>query len=493
MPWTMDEPMFIAAARHILIDPLHPYAFDFNWYGRLSPMVSIATNPPGFAYVLALAWKLGGGREWAVRLALLPLDLLAAFALFGLASRRLRRPLWPTLAVLAAPAWALDVSHAMAEKLAVALGFAAMYAGLRAIDEDEDRWFWGAAALFAGAMLAKLAAAFLLFPVFFYALRKGVPWRKVALFVVAAGLPLGIYLLVQTFQGGGFAAIGHAVASVDQAGYAGPLERLRAILAFTGGCALAPAVWSLAGLRGRPWPLALGAVAGFLILRSSATGVLFCAVAFCVLAAAFRSDDAFLRDWAIAGLLLLVLYGAVAARTTVFMLPALTFAAARELESRWSPRSTGIVIGLSAGALAALTLALSAVDARYCRAQREVADYVAHAYAGRTIWCDSHWGLQFYMTELGARQLDWTRGGWQEVKPGDVVVYSRVNTNVLWPEKRVDAQMQKLTVGSPIPLRLMSGWGGQAGFYCNKNGFLPFSFSREPLDEFVIAQVASTR
>jgi hypothetical protein len=38
-------------------------------------------------------------------------------------------------------------------------------------------------------------------------------------------------------------------------------------------------------------------------------------------------------------------------------------------------------------------------------------------------------------------------------------------------------------VDHPVPLRLLSRQGGQAGFYTSVSGFLPFALSREPVEE----------
>ncbi|MDE2313512.1 MAG: hypothetical protein KGL04_04980, partial [Elusimicrobia bacterium] len=42
---------------------------------------------------------------------------------------------------------------------------------------------------------------------------------------------------------------------------------------------------------------------------------------------------------------------------------------------------------------------------------------------------------------------------------------------------------------NPLPLRLMSARGGEAGFYSSVFGFLPYALSRAPLDEFFFARI----
>ena len=55
----IDEPFFLAIARHILSDPLHPLAFWYNWYGDAVPMASINNTPPLLGYLLAAELERG--------------------------------------------------------------------------------------------------------------------------------------------------------------------------------------------------------------------------------------------------------------------------------------------------------------------------------------------------------------------------------------------------------------------------------------------------
>lgn len=65
------------------------------------------------------------------------------------------------------------------------------------------------------------------------------------------------------------------------------------------------------------------------------------------------------------------------------------------------------------------------------------------------------------------------------------MVLPRVNANVAWPPV-VPASAERWTHGHPLPLRLISGWDAQAGFYSNTSGFLPYALSREPIEEYVV-------
>ncbi len=104
-------------------------------------LVEINNNPPLSAYLFAVCLKLSSGREATMRFLLLPLDFIAAISLYGLATFFLRRPFWPTLAVVVSPAYAINMAHLMAEKPLVALTFSALYAHVRGIKAKDSRWY----------------------------------------------------------------------------------------------------------------------------------------------------------------------------------------------------------------------------------------------------------------------------------------------------------------------------------------------------------------
>ncbi|MDD5628519.1 MAG: hypothetical protein PHU21_05615, partial [Elusimicrobia bacterium] len=81
----IDEPLHLAIAQQVLKDPFHPLSFNYNWYGFSMPMGTAIALPTLFPYPLALVLRLTGGVEWLTRLAFLPFDLMAAWALYALA------------------------------------------------------------------------------------------------------------------------------------------------------------------------------------------------------------------------------------------------------------------------------------------------------------------------------------------------------------------------------------------------------------------------
>jgi hypothetical protein len=282
-------------------------------------------------------------------------------------------------------------------------------------------------------------------------------------------------------------------------------HKLRAILSFIGGGAPALIVWPLLARvrRGPAW--ASAGAAGLLFLPvfdlaplvrpvDRVTGFALSFGALYALYRLFAGRRARRWDlwtpWVVSVLAVQAfLYWSVLERLILFLLSPLVFSAAARLERRMTASTRGRVYAATLGATIVLTGALAAVDARYAGAQRDAAEEIAREYPGRRLWCAGHWGFQYYMERVGARQLDAARGGWDEVSPGDVVVVPAVNSNILRPSRRFLSNVRKIEVDEPIPLRLISGFTGEGGFYSSATGFLPYSLSRERLESFDVVEI----
>ncbi|HVA65946.1 MAG TPA: glycosyltransferase family 39 protein [Elusimicrobiota bacterium] len=501
----MDEPAFLAPAFHILRDPLHPLAFDINWYGRKVPQFKINNQPPLFPYLLALALKCTGGREFATRLFFLPFDWLAAASLFLLAGKFLKKPLWPTLVVLASPGYLIAFNLLYPDKVAAALGFFGLYAWTKGLDEKKSAWQSLALASLGLAIFSKYIAVVFLVPAAVYALWRRHPLKK-TLAVGAALIPVGLYLSLNLLRGG--SAFHSAWNTTRQGLSTGWAHRWRAALAFTGGLAATAALWPFLAFGPRKKTAAAAAAAAiFLFLplwdhgaapalldRTLGTAMAFAAIyGLCVI---FTAEDkpAGWELWApwIAAVFIMesFVYWSVIARSVALLLPPLAFASASALEKRLGPKRLAGLYAASFAVILALSLSLAWVDDCYADAQRQAVRVARQLLPqGGRLWISGHWGLQYYAEQAGGRELDASRGGWDQVRPGDVVLWSQVNTNQLLPDRRFLIDAKQIDWKNPLPLRLMSGPGGEAGFYSSVYGFLPYSFSRAPLDEFFFAKI----
>lgn len=503
-PWNVDEPFFLAIARQILKDPLHPLAFDFNWYGVAVPMTAVNNTPPLLTYLMAAALRLTGGGEFATRAAFFPLDLAAAWSLLALAARFLRRPLLPVLIVVLGPAWLVNMPHLMAERLMAALALPALWLLVVGVDDGDDRAYWASAALAGAALLTKYNSLFVLAPGVAYAWMRGASWKKIALWLALVVAPLGLYQLWDLFAGGMAARSAWVVTSHAWSGkWSGPGHKTRSLFAFIGGCG---SLTALAGFALKPSRRALAVCAAAAALLFApwldlaplvlpidrATGFVLAfgtMLTLWTLAAGEKTRGMVLwASWAAGVAVLQLVYWSVLARFIVFLLPPLVFWAAEHLEKR-PDGGRGIMIP-SLAVATALGVAVAFVDYRFAWAQREFArEIIAGPMArGRTVWCAAHWGLQEYLVAAGAKQLDFKRGGWEAVQRGDYVARSRVSTDVPEPIRPFHANATTITVGCALPLRHISEWTGEGAFYSSVMGFLPWSFSADPLEEFTLIE-----
>lgn len=117
----------------------------------------------------------------------------------------------------------------------------------------------------------------------------------------------------------------------------------------------------------------------------------------------------------------------------------------------------------------------------------ELAAFRRSLGSDRTLWYVGEWGMRHYFDQAGARYLlaDST-----EPRAGDYVIIPEMPR--FWAPA---AQLRpRLTFyasrefRSPLPLRLFNRRSG-AGFYCHHWGMLPFAFSAEPDEVFIIQEV----
>jgi len=502
----IDEAFFLAPVPQILKDPWHPLNFTLNWTGVAR---TGWYTPSATSYFLAAAAWLARGSEPLMRLFWLPVDVLAACALYDLASRFLARPLWPTLLILVTPAWFISMPLLMSEKWLMCSILISVCALLRGLERDAPAWFWASAAFASLAILIKLTAALVLLPLLAMQWRGGLRPARIAGYLAVCAIPV---MVDNLWLEPGRMAVIRAVSQARPSDLWSLAHRLRAFLAFPAGCSVAAAVWPYAryrASRGRLLAVLAGSGAAAVLLFSPfldfpgpgvraidrLLGVVFAAGTLATLLRLLEPRSRRLpgwwlwASWAGAGMLVGWVNWYLSARSVLLWLPALMLACAERLESETSAARLEILCRFCFPAVLALSLALAVVDAHYAQAQRALANYVKTSYVdrGRKAWFTGHWGLQYYLEKAGAAPLDESRGGWSETGPGDVVILPMVNASQLYPPSGLTLESSEFAVAEPIPLRLMGGPGlSEAGFYSSLWGFLPYSISDKPLDAFRI-------
>jgi hypothetical protein len=200
--------------------------------------------------------------------------------------------------------------------------------------------------------------------------------------------------------------------------------------------------------------------------------------------------------WILAGLVFQYGLMFTAVRYLLYLAPPIIVLALRI--SSWAPREGGLAAVLGGNLLFAF--ALGFVDSRQASVYPTVvADEIRPRLekAGGRFFFDGHWGLQYYATRIGGEPID-------ELHPptlhvGDQVLVAKM----AWPKLRHPPQAPgadittTLTHASFGPLRTMS-CEASANFYssvmsdCPLPTWLPFGFSWEPAERFVLYSVQKT-
>lgn len=499
-PFHMDEYWFMALARRTAEAPGDPLGFSINLYGRTAPASEHHAYGLIVAYLMAPGAALAGTRDWLMRLFYLPVELAAAGFLYAFAARFLKKPLVPTLLILAAPLYWMNVHLLTAERWVAAFGFAGLYAAARA-SRGAHGWLAASAAAFAAATASKYTALVLAAPAATILFAGGVPRLAIACWAAGAASPALAAAAATLFGGYGGGRVAVQVLSDGAAtSWRHWLHRARAVAALLGGGTLFLSIWPWRSVKRESRAILAAAAVGALLflpwfdlaavrpvdrllgaVLSAGSAMALAAV----IAGARTPGGIAWASWLAAALALQLVYWSVVSRSVLLAVPPLVFALASAAERRG--RSLPFA---AAAAVLLFGLALGSVDARYARAQKDFAALVKERYldAGRTVWYTGHWGFQHYMSQAGAKALEQLTG-WDAARPGDIIAVPTNNTNIVKSRRPRLADVHRIAVDHPLPLRLLSAGAPEAGFYSSAFGFLPFSVSREPLDEFQLIEL----
>jgi 4-amino-4-deoxy-L-arabinose transferase-like glycosyltransferase len=516
---SVDAPVFVAVARRILEAPADPFGFEMYWDVTSLAVAEFNRNPPLLSYWLAPWIGLFGERDWVLNLAVLPFPLLAGLSFLGIARRLTGEGLVPALLLVTAPAFVVLATSLLLDVPLLAFTLAAVWALLRGAETGRGGWLWLAGALAAAAGLTKyvgvsaapllLAGAVLLFP------RRPGAWLRV---LAGPALAWGAWSAFTAWRYGAVHFLGSTDVvfgrSFDPRWFG---NQLAAVPIWYGLALVFPvAIWARAlgrGSRGGELAVAallLGAAAAVFVLpaglpprrhpielEEQLLAVLGFAGGAFVWASLLRPgelrrgpEQAFLLVW-LAGLLAFsatvnwhvnagdALVAAPPALLLVWRHPALR-----------PPRR--FALGCAGFGLA-LSLGLAAAERTQVNFYREVAPEIAAAVGSQpgTRWFVGSWGFQREMELAGFRPVlplelappslavgDWIAAPRNVAQP-DVSLHQRLYS------VREERTWEKRTWN---PLRTTNP-DATAGFYSHRYGYVPFAWSREPLERIQLLRV----
>ena len=515
-PFTIDDPIFMRAAKHALVDPLHPADFEQVWNlgdrQMLSEFLVSGTLP---AYVLLPVAALGG-REWMAHLYQLLLLAVLLVASVSVARRLgFDRGQAKTAGLLIAsnPVTLAMAATAMPDVMAAMFGMAGMDRLL--LYRQQRRWGAGLAAglLLAAAVLCRASAV----PLVVAAALLVMPstWKRAA----ARLWPLGVAAVAVAL----FAGLNREPAADAGVGSALPMlislrnvpRNLVAVLCFqalTGPLLL----YALLG-RGRKFA---GMVAGLVVLGvtlSMVTGEAHLAryavpeaLGVCFLLACVgmvrdirrqplpdgRGSDLLAEPRPLGSVLPLVVWlgsGLIALpyiyMGAKFLLPGVPAAAllmvlhaARVRQPRY-PRMVAVVVALGciAGAL------IVAGDTTLAVSQREAVEglIAPRIQPGSRVWAGGQWTFLAYAEDAGAMALANTP---PLPAPGDTIVVSRINYYGMLNSLPIRLERLDTRTDRRCGAFVLNG-ALSAGFYSNRIGYLPFAIGCGEVNTYDIYRV----
>jgi len=509
--YTIDDTVFLWQAKHLLVDPWHPTAFDAVWVDVPQRFSTIMASGPVQAFMLIPAVHLDA--EWPAHLLQL---LLLAMAVWATTSLALRCGLGPrgaaaaALLVVATPAVVAMAATCMPDIPAMAFGVAGID---RLMAWTARRRIRDAAAATIALTLATLTRSHLLLLLVVGAVLVAdqaiFDWRKWVrqrwldaiplLFVPALAL-----LTIRTTRDP--AAAGADLLAAIRGYFV--LQRIQ------GNLTAYASHWTFCFPLTLPWvavrwrPLVRGralwvGLAWFSgVLRPRLTGhwviitigaSLSVAVLADILSSAWRERDAFKLAcglWLLLAIPIAV-YPHLPSKYLTASAPAVAILVVHLLKAefdagrrRWAATIVGAAVGLG------LTLGILIIhaDATMANFDREAVDRLVrpNVERGRRVWFAGHWGFQWYAERAGAQCVTTTP---PHPSPRDLIVVSAAAVppwNALPPRPRL-RMLEKMEQPSSAG-QIMSA-ENQAGFFSNGWGDLPWTWHNGIIDRVELYEV----
>jgi hypothetical protein len=496
----IDDAFFLAIADHITRDPLHPYDFRYNWTGHLDYVWDEMKNPPFIFYFQAFILRFVGRSEPVLHIIFLLYPIAASLAMYALARRVVRRPLYPTLLLLLCPAFLVSATSIMMDVPMLAFYMTAVACFVTGAEQNRPGSIIAAGLAASLAILTKYFALSLIPLLAAYALlvRKNLRRNLFVLFLPATAFAAW-HLHGEAFHGGGHLWKAMSYQADHHAQWRHVLRQSIATLTFTGGLLVVPLL-STGGFRTKRASV-LAACAGvavsigllfvtkkvFSLSYNSLNEILFLlfaigTVVFLIHAFAdtLRAHDPLgwlLRLWLWGGLFFcFYLNWTVNARTILlFAPPALLLYACWTEENKWLRRGA-VTLTLALGVVVAIA------DYDLAEFGRNEADRISRRYTNKPrVHFIGHWGFQYYMEEAGFTHVDFRNPG---LRQGDTLVipmHHSVSNRPLGELHFPGSQVDLTYYGSALPVAVMNSEAG-AGLHGSFLGFLPFAYSRQPIE-----------
>ncbi len=484
----IDDTNILAIAKQIARAPFDPYGFDFNWTGTARPAFDILANPPLVPALIAGWAGIFGWSEVSLHALTLLFALLAIAAFYSIRGDDLGAAL-----LASSPAFFISSQTVMPDMLMLALMLGAVAAAMRYRDDGRLAPIAFACGFF--APIAKYNAVILVALLATIAFTARERRRVLAGIAISPLIGLSIWNLFTLWRYGAMHLLivseerkynlTHTFADLATEGKRmAAIDPLVSAVVLTG-LVIVPLGWQLLLRRRYEWALAIvtGIVALF-VARMMLDYPLSSAILFAIgvaagvraIAFAVGSRNPLVIVWVIAVLGFQAITLAVAVRYLLPVLPAVLLIIPRV-------RRVTALIAVAVSLAVSLPVAIAERAAANC-----YRDFVARLPTHHFYFA-GHWGFQHYAAAAGGTLIDVRRP--LTLRPGDVVV---IASHAFPSPGRFPfsshGRLARVPCESRFPIHTISCQAAASYNVSEISGctsspiFLPFGFSREPLEEF---------
>ena len=522
----IDDFHFIAMARHMVNDPIHPYSFAFEQLS--SSNATSITDPPLIPFYYSFFIKYFKESEPVLHASFLLFTVMAIVSIYYVAKRFTKKPLIASILLISTPIFFLMSHNLMVDVPTLAFFLAAIATYVHGVDKDSYAMIFVASFLISLGILIKYSNLVLIPLLAFYSLLN--KKYKSILFLI---FPVTITLLwsYYTIRLYGSSHLGFVLSYV----YSNltPLAfsffvRFVNIITNIGGAILVPIfliypfilkrenkiaysisiliallmtiglyIFSAKFISGRYTLLQLVLFVIFVTGGLSTLYLFFNYIKkdFIIFFKSFFGknkinnkivDNIFLFGWFIGTVLFNVMLISYASRYIILLLPVFIIFYIKILEEQFKNINLSKFFALCIIFTFTLSFLMAINDYQLADSYKVFAEN-NNLPKTTKIWYNGFHGFQYYMDGQGYEIL---KRNSNEPKKGDIIVKSVLQApRQISPElsKRIKL-INKIEFNNNFPIRVFN-IDAHAGFYSYGAGFLPFSISRAKLDTIEVYEV----
>ncbi len=514
----MDDPMFIWAAQNILTNPLDFYSGYVNWHGTAQAMYDVNKNPPLVSYYIALIAYFFGWFEIPVHAGFILLAIGAVIGIYNLSKLYTSNAIVTAFIGLSMPVFLISSTNIMSDTLMTCLYIWAVYFWVNGVKFKNKRHLIISSLTITLAALTKYFAISLIPLLIFYTLLIE---RKITKDILFFAIPIVLLYFYNEMTGVfyGVKLISSAVV------YSGEIEKIVSrpslfyqiltSLTYLGGCFLTYIffiikinelkkyayiflfIFSLSLLLYLNQSVFSHVIFKeerydfFLILHYVLYFILGLYLLYIIISETMHNrsiEYLMLLIWFFGGLVFVVFFNwTISGRNFLPILAPVSIFVASRMQFFNSNKNNNEALFFSIRMVLSLALSLLVVlsDYNLANAQREVSKIFKERFNSidRNVWFQGHWGLQYYLERNGSFPIDLNHN---EFKENDIAIIPLNNTNVyLFPKDSFFYKVDTIDFNFIGPFTTMSSMA-MTGFYWGNYGPLPFSFTRNPMEQYLI-------